>query len=131
MNRKRRINYFIPVAVVAGIGLAIYTSNKPWKVYQQEKSKANDMRSELETTQKGNAKLRQKDQIMNPTQKEEEARRMGFVRPDETPLPDKSTQAPASVTEEPKAPRKKSTDAAPPIDLKGSDTNDGVDAAPQ
>ncbi len=131
MYRKRRLNYFIPVAVVVGIGLAVYKSSMPWKIYQQEKGKATLMRTEMESTQKANAVSRQKNQVMNPVQKEEAARRMGFVRPDETPLPEKSSQAPASVPEEPKAPHKKSIDAAPPIDLKGSDTNEGIDAAPR
>lgn len=134
MTKKRRINYFIPVAVIAGLGLAIYTSNKTWKVYQAEKDKATQMRSEIDTTRKADAKLRRKDQIMNPVQKEEEARRLGYVRPDETPLPDKSTKTgkdePAFDNPPPSA-EKKSAKSDAPIDLKGSDKNEEIQAAPR
>ncbi len=131
MSKKRRLNYFIPVAVVAGLGLAIYTSSKTWKVYQAEKDKATQMRSEIDTTRKADAKLRRKDQIMNPVQKEEEARRLGYVRPDETPYPEKT--APPIIADEksPKTSKKKTDVAEPPIDLKGSDTNEEVQAAPR
>ncbi len=128
MTKKRKLNYFIPVGIVAGIGLAIYTSSKPLKVYQQEKEKATKMRTELDTTQKSNAKMHQKDQIMNPMQKEEEARRLGYVRPDEVPVPDKSTSAAKTGEEVPKETHKKSVDADPPIDLKGNDKNEEVGA---
>jgi hypothetical protein len=121
MSRKRKPNYFIPVAVVAGIGLAIYTSSKPWMVYQQEKAKANDMRGELESTQKADAKLKAKEQLLNPVQKEEEARRMGYVLPNETPLPDKNTKAP--VSKETKSVASKNDAAKQPIDLRDEDHN--------
>ena len=131
MNRKRRLNLFIPVALLAGIGLAIYTSNKPWKVYQEEKAKANSMRSELENTQKIDAKLRAKDQLMSPVQKEEEARRLGYVLPEETSLPDKSANAPSATSSEPKAVKAKPEKTVPPVDLRGGDKNDEVQTMPQ
>jgi hypothetical protein len=132
MTKKRRINYFIPVAVIAGLGLAIYTSSKTWKVYQAEKDKATQMRAEIDTTRKSDAKLRRKDQIMNPVQKEEEARRLGYVRPEETPLPDKKTDISEPPVDNlpPKAEKKPSKSDAP-IDLKGSDNNEEVQAAPR
>jgi uncharacterized protein HemX len=86
MVRKKRPNYLIPVAVVLGLGTAIYTASRPWKVYQQEKEKATTMRNELETLQKNKLKHREKDQMMNPVEKEQEARRLGYSRPDEVPL---------------------------------------------
>lgn len=130
MTKKRRINYFIPVAVIGAIGMAIFFSSKTFKVYQQEKAKADDMRSELDTLQRNNQKSRVKDQLMNPVQKEEEARRMGYVRPEETSLPDKSGQAPAEKTDENVPVEKKPTPAAPPIDLH-DDHKEDTNAEPQ
>lgn len=122
MAKKRKINYFIPIGIVAGIGLAVFTSSKPFKVYQQEKAKAADMREELDTLQQSNNKLREKDQLMNPVQKEEEARRMGYVRPDEKPLPTKSNP-PVDLKPEEVVPKvKKSEVPSAPIDLR-EDTN--------
>lgn len=86
MVRKKRPNYLIPIAVILGVGTAIYTASRPWKVYQQEKEKATAMRSELDGLQKNKLKHRENDQVMNPVEKEQEARRMGYARPDEVPL---------------------------------------------
>lgn len=131
MTKKRRINYFIPIAVIVGIGAAIYTSSRPFKVYGQEKGKVEAMRTELDLTQKSNSKLRGKDQLMNPVQKEEAARRLGYVRPDERPLPDKSSNvAPPKVESTPSVP-KKPEQATPPIELKEGDKNEEVEAGPQ
>ncbi|MEI7983989.1 MAG: hypothetical protein WCI55_00045 [Armatimonadota bacterium] len=131
MTKRRKINYFIPLAIIAGIGLAIYTSNKPFKVYQQEKAKADEMRADLNSYQQSNAKLREKDQIMSPVQKEEEARRMGYVRPDEKSVPgrDNTLETPSTQSLAPKP--KKAEAANPPIDLRDSDKNDEVQAAPE
>ena len=131
MTKKRRRNYLIPVAVITGIGLAIYSSSKPWKVYQQEKAKATEMRSDLDTLQKSDARMKERSQLMNPVQKEEEARRLGYVRPDEVPLLEHSTKAPAAPAEQPKKTPKKPEVVAPPIDLKDGYKNDEVQAAPQ
>jgi hypothetical protein len=131
MTKKRKINYFIPFAVIAGIGLAIYTSNKPFKVYQQEKAKADGMRVDLDTFQKNNAKMREKDQLMNPVQKEEEARRMGYVRPDETPLPEKAKPVPPEQKPAVKPKKSETAPPPPPMDLRGSENNEEVQAAPQ
>ncbi len=131
MTKKRKINYFIPLAIIAGIGLAIYTSNKPFKVYQQEKEKADEIRADLNSYQQSNAKLREKDQIMSPVQKEEEARRMGYVRPDEEPLRSSENTSAAPTTQTPAPKPKKAEVAAPPIDLRDSDKNDEVQSAPE
>jgi hypothetical protein len=131
MTKKRKINIFIPVAIVAGIGLAIYSSSKPFKVYQEEKGKAERMRTELNTLQKGNTKLREKDQLMNPVQKEEEARRLGYVRPGEVALPEKSNGTPATEPAAPATKTKKANSAEAPIDLRDSDKNDEIKAEPQ
>ncbi len=131
MTKRRKINYFIPLAIIAGIGVAICTSNKPFKVYQQEKEKADEMRTDLNSYQQSNAKLREKDQIMNPVQKEEEARRMGYVRPDEMPLPSRDNTPVPPTTQSPTPKPKKPEVATPPIDLRGSDNNDEVQAAPE
>jgi cell division protein FtsB len=129
MSRKRRINYFIPFGAIAAVGLAVYTSNKPWKVYQQEKAKATEMRKEMDALQLENAKLKEKVQPLNPIQKEEEARRLGYVRPDEVPIVDK-TEKP-DKPEEPKPEVKKHERSAPPINLRESDTNEETSTAPQ
>jgi hypothetical protein len=131
MTKKRKINVFIPVAILAGIGLAIYSSSKPFKVYQEEKGKAERMRAELNTLQKGNTKLREKDQLLNPVQKEEEARRLGYVRPDEHALPDKSDNAPTTEPTTPAIKDKKPAKAEAPIDLRDSEKNDEIKAEPQ
>ena len=131
MTKKRKLNYFIPLAIIAGVGQAIYTSNKPFKVYQQEKEKADEMRTDLNSYQQSNAKLREKDQIMNPVQKEEEARRMGYVSPDEMPLPSRDNTPVPPTTQSPTPKPKKPEVATPPIDLRGSDNNDEVQAAPE
>ena len=131
MTKRRRINYFIPVAVIVAIGLAIYSSTKPLRMYQQEKVKATGMRSELDTLQKNDAKLREKDQMMNPVQKEEEARRLGYVRPDEVPLPDKSAPNSETKSDEPKMTPTKPSSAPQPIDLRDGDKTDEVNAAPR
>jgi hypothetical protein len=131
MTKKRKLNYFIPLAIIAGVGLAIYTSNKPFKVYEREKAKADEMRSDLNSYQQSNAKLRERDQIMNPVQKEEEARRMGYVRPEEKPVHLRSDEATESSTQVPATKPKKSEVAAPPIDLRDSDNNNEVQAAPE
>ena len=131
MTKKRKPNYFIPIAVITAIGLAIYTSSKPWKVYEQEKSKASDMRSEMDGLQRSNAKLREKDQMMSPVQKEEEARRLGYVLPNETIVPEKAQKVTAEKPEVMQETVKKPEVAAPPIDLRDSDKNEEVSAAPQ
>ena len=131
MTKKRKPNYFIPIAVITAIGLAIYTSSKPWKVYEQEKSKASDMRSEMDGLQRSNAKLREKDQMMSPVQKEEEARRLGYVLPNETIVPEKAQKVPAEKPEVMQETVKKPEVATPPIDLRDSDKNEEVSAAPQ
>lgn len=84
--RKRRFNYLLPIAVVAGVILAVITSSKSWRVYQQEKQKATDMRQELEGYKKSQLRQKMNEQFLNPVQKEEEARKMGFVKPNEAPL---------------------------------------------
>ena len=84
--RKRKPNYLIPVAVVVGLTAAIYTASKPWKVYQQEKIKADDMRKEMSGLEANRLKRQSSDQMLNPVQKEEEARRMGYAKPGEVPL---------------------------------------------
>ena len=122
MSKKRKLNYFIPVAIVAGIGLAVYTSSRTWKMAMQEKEKATSMRSELDATQRSNAKLKAKDQLLNPVQKEEEARRMGYALPNEVPLPDKSSKAP--LTDEPSKASPKVDSAKQPIDLRDEDKNE-------
>ncbi|MBS1726267.1 MAG: hypothetical protein JST51_06060 [Armatimonadetes bacterium] len=86
MLKKRRPNYLIPIAVILGVGAAIVTSSKVWKVYQGEKATADSMKHELSTLQKSQLDHRASDQMMNPVQKEEEARRMGYAKPDEKPL---------------------------------------------
>lgn len=86
MTKKRRPNYLIPIAVIAGLGAAIYTASKPWKVYQQEKEKATEMRKEMASLEANRLKRQATDQMMNPVQKEEEARRMGYAKPGEVPL---------------------------------------------
>jgi hypothetical protein len=126
MAKKRKINYFVPIAVVAGIGIAVYTSSKPFKVYQQEKAKAEGMRADLDGLQRNNAKLREKDQLLNPVQKEEEARRMGYVRPEEKSLPSKATEPSEAAKEETKPAQKKPEPAKPSIDLRDSDNNEEV-----
>lgn len=85
-NRKRRPNYLIPIAVIAGLGLAIYKASLPYKVYQQEKAKATDMRREMNALHDSQIKRQVNEQMMSPVQKEEEARRLGYAKPDETPL---------------------------------------------
>lgn len=124
MSKKRKPNYFIPVAIVAGLGLAVYTSSKTWKMAMQEKEKANSMRTELDATQKSNVKLREKNQILNPVQKEEEARRLGYVLPDEKSLPAKAPSTTPDISEPAvnKLPPKEKSE--PPIDLHDGDRND-------
>ena len=119
MSKKRKPNYFIPVAIVAGLGLAVYTSSRTWKMAMQEKEKATSMRSELDATQRSNAKLKAKEQLLNPVQKEEEARRMGYVLPNEVPLTDKGSNTP--VTEELKKSLPKNDTATQPMDLREED----------
>ena len=122
MTKKRKMNIFIPIGILAALGLAIFTSSKPFKVFQQEKEKADDMRTELNALQKSNLKLREKDQLMNPVQKEEEARRLGYVRPEEHALPDKSATPPPVV--KPDAKLKKPDPDSEPMDLRDGDRND-------
>ena len=122
MSKKRKPNYFIPVAIVAGLAMAVYTSTRTWKMAMQEKEKATSMRTELDATQRSNAKLKAKEQLLNPVQKEEEARRMGYALPNEVPLPDKNMTA--SVTEAPKKTSPKVDSSKPPIDLRDEDKNE-------
>ena len=86
MNRKRKPNLLIPVAVLAGLGVAVYTAIRPWRVYRQEKTKADEMRREMTSLQQSDLKRRSSNQLMNPVEKEEDARRLGYVKPDELPL---------------------------------------------
>ncbi len=84
--RKRRFNYFIPIAILGGIGVVIYTARPTWRVYFMERDKANQMRKELAGYHSSQLKQKENDQMLNPVQKEEEARRMGFAKPNEAPL---------------------------------------------
>ena len=47
---------------------------------------ADEMRREMTSLQQSDLKRRSSNQLMNPVEKEEEARRLGYVKPDELPL---------------------------------------------
>jgi hypothetical protein len=85
--RKRRPNWLIPLFVLFGIGVGAWSARGPWRVYQDQKDKATEMRKELRSLQQSRVRhIVDKAKAGNPVRMEEEARKQGYRAPGEEPL---------------------------------------------
>jgi hypothetical protein len=76
---KKKPNWLLPLFVLIGIGVGAYTARGPWRVYQEEQTRAKAMSAELKTLKKSRVEhLVEKAKTTNPVKMEEEARKQGY-----------------------------------------------------
>ena len=73
--------------VVAAVGTGVALSLKPWQVYTEQRSLANEKIAEMEKAEASRTLLMEKKvRMSNATGREEIARNYGYVRAGEQPL---------------------------------------------
>lgn len=73
--------------LVLAIGLGLFFSLGPWKLYAEQKQRANASEAEMREVQGERAELtRERSYAESPVGREELARGMGFKKPGERPV---------------------------------------------
>jgi len=78
---------FSVLAVVVAVGAGVILSVKPWQSYNVERAKRDIAVDEMRAAEQERAKeIERFQRLQTPFGREEEARKLGYRRPDEKPV---------------------------------------------
>lgn len=82
----RRISWTLcGIAIATTLGVAL--SVKPWRAYNEQRAKRDEAVAEMRQAERDRAEeMERLQRLQTPFGKEEEARRLGYRRPDEKPI---------------------------------------------